>query len=58
MKLTIDQQLQLSVLLSHLADHDFGDLPGFVAGQWSRENLRSLTEDVARKPLADRRTGS
>jgi hypothetical protein len=56
MKLTIDQQLQLSILLTHLADHDFGDLPGFQSGEWSRKNLESLTRDIARKPLPDLRT--
>lgn len=36
----------LDALLRKLKREDFGDMPYFVAGEWSRANLDSLHEDV------------
>ena len=35
-------------LLVDFDDRDFGDLPAFVAGRWSRDNLAAMIEDLER----------
>jgi hypothetical protein len=41
-----DQLKQLRDLLLIWAGEDFGDLPRFVLGEWSRRSLEGLIEDV------------
>jgi len=55
-KLSIDEQLVLSNLLVRLLkNHDFGHLPEFEQGNWSRRNAEALSRDLSAAPLRDLR---
>jgi hypothetical protein len=38
--------MTLIEMLHELSKRDLGDLPNFVAGRWSRENLEALIQDL------------
>lgn len=44
--MTRDDLLQLRVLLAQWDAMDFGDLPRYVTGEWTRHNLEAMCEDV------------
>ena len=55
MKLTRDEQWNLVFMLDKLLQHDFGDLPEFNQGEWSRKNVEALWRDLKDRPLSDLR---
>lgn len=54
-KLTIDDQWNLTFLLDSLLQHDFGNLPEHIHGNWSRKNVEALWRDLKAGPLPDLR---
>lgn len=55
-KLTIDEQWALVFMLDRLLNqHDFGHLPEFTQGAWSRRNVEALWRDLKAGPLPDLR---
>lgn len=55
-KLSVDEQWQLVFLLDRLLNHDFGDLPEFKQGHWSRETAQAMWRDLKQGPLPDTRS--
>ena len=37
---------QLAAMLREWSRQDFGDLPEFIAGEWSRRNLDAMIGDI------------